>query len=149
MPSDLIGRSFASADVTGVDLSPSTLEGFGRQLALKGNALFDMRVDPIGGLTMLPVASWDIKGEADPATWQYALNIASPSGQTTVYRAGVDVIHARINALPEAPYSGRSPLVAAGYSAKLVANLELRTGEEASAKVGALLKYTRAIPMHP
>ena len=135
----MIGRSFALAEVTGVDLSPPTLESIGRALALKGNALYDLRADPVGGLTLLPAAAWDIQGSADPMSWTYQLQLAGPTMETTVTRPGSDILHFRVNTLAAAPWSGRSPLVASGFSAKLVANLERRASEESNAKVGTVL----------
>ena len=52
---------------------------------------------------------------------------------------GSDVIHCRINSLPESPWAGRSPLTAAGLSAALVGQMELRASQEAGAKAGTLL----------
>ena len=135
----LIGRAFTVAEVTGVDLAPQTLEAIGRGLALRGNAVFDLRADPVGGLVLLQASGWDIHGGADPASWTYALELPGPSSQSTVTRSGPDVVHARINALPESPWAGRSPLTAAGYTGTLVSNLERRAGEEANARAGNLL----------
>ena len=135
----LMGRAFAVADVTGVNIGPQTLEAIGRNMGLRGNAVFDVRADPASGLTLIPAASWDIAGSADPATWTYALHLPGPSNDSSVIRNGADVIHCRINALPESAWAGRSPLLAAGFSAKLIANVELRAGEEANSQVGRLL----------
>ena len=135
----LMGRAFALAEVEGVTLSASTLEAIGRSLGLRGNALFDVLADPVGGLTMMPASSWDISGGPDPATWTYHLSLAGPSQTSDVTRMGSDVIHCRINALPESPWVGRSPLTAAGLSSALATRIELRASEEANAKAGTLL----------
>ena len=135
----LMGRAFATADVDGVDLHPSTLEAIGRGLGLRGNFVADVRADPVGGLTLLQAAGWDIAGGPDPVSWNYALQLPGPSADQNIIRAGTDVIHVKINALPESPWSGRSPLVAAGFTGKLLANLESKAGEEAGSKVGRLL----------
>ena len=54
----LWGRSFASAEVKGASIPPQTLEAIGRNMALRGNALFDLRVDPVGGAVFLPASGW-------------------------------------------------------------------------------------------
>ena len=135
----LIGRAFATAEVQGAMIPATTLAQLGRNLALRGNAVFDLRADPVGGLILLPVSSWDIFGGPDPATWTYNLNIPGPSAQDSISRFGSDVIHARINQLPESPWAGRSPLVAAGFSADLLASVEQRASQEATARAGVLL----------
>ena len=135
----LMGRAFALAEVDGVNIPAPTLAAIGRNLGLRGNAVFDVLADPIGGLTMMPASSWDIQGGPDPATWIYNLSLSGPGYNTDVMRIGSDVIHCRINALPESPWAGRSPLTAAGLSSALAGQMELRASQEASAKAGTLL----------
>ena len=131
-------ESMALAEVTGANIGPSTLAAIGRGLALRGNYVAEIQADPIGGLTFLQAASWDIAGSADPATWTYHLDLPGPSQHSDVIRGGPDTIHCRINQLPESSWSGRSPLVAAGFSATLLANLELRSSQEAKSFTGHL-----------
>ena len=135
----LMGRAFALAEVDGVNIPAPTLEAIGRNLGLRGNAVFDVLADPVGGLVMMPAASWDIHGGPDPATWTYHLSLGGPSSSSDVTRMGSDVVHCRINALPESPWAGRSPLTAAGLSSALATRIELRASEEANAKAGTLL----------
>ena len=134
-----ISRAFAVAEIDGVDLDANVMASIGKTLVLRGNAVYDVRADPVGGLTLIPSPSWDIFGPADPAAWNYRLSLNGPSTMTDVERSGADVLHFRINALPESPWAGRSPLVAAGFSARLLAMVELRMSEEAGARVGTLL----------
>ena len=135
----LMGRAFALAEVDGVNIPAPTLAAIGRNLGLRGNAVFDVLADPVGGLVMMPATSWDIQGGPDPATWTYHLSLGGPSTTSDVTRMGSDVIHCRINSLPESPWAGRSPLTAAGLSAALVGQMELRASQEAGAKAGTLL----------
>ena len=135
----LISRSLAVAEVTGADISPSTLAAIGRGLAVNGNAVFDLEADPVGGLSFLPAASYDITGSPDPSSWTYSLELPGPSRNQTVVRSGADVVHCRINALPQTPWQGRSALIASGYSGKLLASIEQRTAEEATSRIGHLL----------
>ena len=135
----LVGRAFAVADVTGVQVDARTLEAIGRGLALRGNAVFDLNIDPVGGLLPLQASAWDITGGADPVTWTYALSLPGPTYESYVTRPGTDVIHCRMNTLPDSPWAGRSPLVAAGFSGKLLGSLEQRANDEARARAGYVL----------
>ena len=132
-------RAFSVAEVSGADIPAATLEQIGRSLALRGNYVADIAADPMTGLTLLPAASWDIMGGPAESTWVYDVVLAGPSGQQTVTRRSADVVHVKVNSLPESSWAGRSPLIAAGFSARLVANMELRASEEAKARAGMLL----------
>ena len=112
------GRAFAVAEVDGIHIPAGVLEQIGRSLALRGNYVADVTADPMMGLGLLPASSWDIVGSADPSTWLYHATLAGPSMQHTVTRTSAEIIHARVNSLPESPWAGRSPLVSAGYSVR-------------------------------
>ena len=133
------GRAFAVAEVDGIHIPAGVLEGIGRSLALRGNFVADVSADPMTGLVLLPASSWDIVGSAEPSTWTYHATLAGPSTQHTVTRTSGEIIHARVNSLPESPWAGRSPLVSAGFSAKLAANIERRASEESTARSGTLM----------
>ena len=133
------GRAFAVAEVSGIQIPASVLEQIGRSLALRGNFVADVTANPMTGLALLPASSWDIVGSADPSTWTYHATLAGPSMQHTVTRTSAEIIHARVNSLPESPWAGRSPLVSAGFSAKLAANIEERASQEAHARAGTML----------
>ena len=52
----LMGRAFALAEVDGVNIPAPTLAAIGRNLGLRGNAVFDVLADPVGGLVMMPAS---------------------------------------------------------------------------------------------
>ena len=140
----LVSRAFASAKITGMDLSPGMLASIGRSLMLRGN--FVAAIDTANGVELLPAATYDITGGVAPSSWNYALSLASPSGMEERTLAYAGVVHARINTSPETPWRGCSPLELAGLSADLVANLERRMGQEANARVGYLLPVPDGTP---
>ncbi len=133
----LVARAFASAKVSGMDLSPDVLASIGRCLMLSGNWV--SAIDTDGGLELYPAATWDITGGVAPSSWLYALDLASPSGMESRTLPYSGVVHCRINSSPETPWKGHSPLELAGLSADLLGNLERRMGQEANARSGYLL----------
>ena len=72
-------------------------------------------------------------------SWFYRLDLFGPSGNTTRVYPSTSVLHFRFASDPERPWAGVSPMSYARLSSKLAANLELRLGEEASARVGSLI----------
>ena len=129
------GRAFAVAEVSGIHIPASVLEQIGRSLALRGNFVADVTADPMTGLALLPASSWDIVGSADPSTWTYHATLSGPSMQHTVTRTSAEIIHARVNSLPESPWAGRSPLLSAGFSAK-AGGEHRRAGQPRGARSG-------------
>ena len=84
----VVARCFAGADVAGPDvfkaaLGPSTLSLIGRSLIRNGEVLFAIEINE-GRVDLLPVASWDITGDVDPASWTYRLTLGGPSRLTTL-----------------------------------------------------------------
>ncbi len=133
-------RAFASA-IPQPDtpaLTPHLLVGAARALMLYGEWLADIEVDG-DGLRLVPAQAHDIAGGPDEREWRYALELAGPSHTETVYRPSEGVIHVRLNADVFAPWQGQSPLALAGLSAKAIANVELRLGQELASRTGYLL----------
>ena len=136
----LWARAFASAELSPAipAVTPSVLASVGRELVRRGESLWSITVRR-GEIELRPAGSWDIAGGSDPASWIYRLDLHGPSGgETRVYPAA-SVLHFRFATDPERPWHGISPLGYARLSGKLAANLELRLGEEAGARVGYLL----------
>ena len=104
----LVGRSFAACEVHGPEsvvkaLTPDLLSMVGRALIRRGEILFHVDVTD-GRLRLFPVASHDIAGDHDPATWKYRVNLAGPDYQTSIENVSSDnVIHCRYAADPERP----------------------------------------------
>ena len=138
----LFEAAFAVADVSPQipALTPELLASIARRLILRGNALYAIDVDR-GGLSLLPVHTWDIGGLANPSTWQYAVDLAGPSRDESRRVSGDGLIHCRIGATTASPWLGVSPLAAAGLSSRMITYLETRLGDEASTRAGYLVPY--------
>ena len=136
----LWARAFASAELSPAiaAVTPSFLASVGRELVRRGESLWALDVRR-GQLTITPAGSWDVAGGADPASWFYRLDMQGPSGGETRVYPSAAVLHFRYASDPERPWQGISPLGYARATGRLAANLELRLGEEANARVGYLL----------
>ena len=136
----LWSRAFASAELSpAIPAVTSTfLASIGRELVRRGESLWAIDVRR-GEIELRPAGSWDIAGGSDPASWRYRLDLFGPSGNETRIYPSASVLHFRYASDPERPWHGISPLGYARLSGKLAANLELRLGEEAGARVGHLL----------
>ena len=135
-----LARAFASALVAPEvpALTPPVLAAIGRQLMTRGEWAAVIDVDD--GIVLRPAAHWEIDGQADERTWVYTLDLPAPSGEfEEVKMRSAGVVHIRVNEAVDAPWKGRSPLQTAGLSARLLAHLETRTGEEASSRSGFLM----------
>ena len=140
----IIARCFAAADVSGPDqfvaaLGPSTLSMIGRSLIRQGEILFAIEVAE-GRVMLTPAASWDVTGDSDPASWSYRLTLGGPSRLTTLSPvAGEAMIHIRLQADPEQPWRGISPLASAALAGRLSAETVMALSDEAAGPRGMLL----------
>ena len=133
--------AFAVADVSPAlpALSPDYLAGVARRLIVTGNSLDAIQVNG-DGLALLPASTWDVTGPPDPARWRYILDLPGLSRDETIRTSRDGVIHCRIGQ-GKYPWIGRSPLLNAGLTARMLARLELRLGDESRARAGYLLEY--------
>ena len=135
---------FAACEVHGPEsvvkaLTPDLLSMVGRALIRRGEILFHVDVTD-GRLRLFPVASHDISGDHDPATWKYRVNLAGPDYQTSIENVASDnIVHAYVRALtlkgPGLRLRGqcRSPCLAGRLSASTAAAL----ADEASGPTGS------------
>ena len=132
----VIGRAFASATVSGAGmLEPSMLAAMARRMIADGESVwyFD-------GVTFVPAPSFEIVGSYRPETWQYRIEIDSPSGKlfrAVAPRSGI--VHAMYSFNDERPWEGVGPLQRAIESGQLAANIERSLSQETSGTVGYLL----------
>ena len=136
----LWSRAFASAELSTpiAAVTPFVLASIGRELVRRGESLWAIAVRR-GEIELRPAGSWDIAGGSNPKSWVYRFDTFGPSGgETRVYPAA-SVLHFKYATDPERPWAGLSPLGYARATGRLAANLELRLGEEAGARVGYLL----------
>lgn len=135
----IVGHALATATVDGTEiLTPAIREMVGRQLIKSGEVLF-LKSRNKGPL--IPVASWDIRGEPAPDKWAYRLTINGPdtSQETRVEVMSDMVVHFRINCQPGSPWRGQPPWEGAELSAGTATNAEKSAGDSARVPSGALL----------
>ena len=138
------GRAMASAEVKGdararEAVTPRFLSLAARNWIRRGEDLHALRLTPAGGVRLLPAASWDVSGDADPASWHYRVDLFAPSSVDTrvIPRAGV--VHSMYACHAEEPWRGSPPWRFANLSAGLLASLERRLAQEAAGPVGQLV----------
>ena len=139
----LIGHCFAMAEVKGGNiattaLNPEFMAMLGRCLIVGGELVAMIEVDA-GAVSLRPAANFDISGGPNPRSWIYRLDLPGPTRPEARTVPGDGVIHARYSCDPARPWQGLGPLQRAGLSAKLVATLEQRLGQESGGRVGYLL----------
>ena len=142
--SSIVARCFAAADVSAPDqyreaLGPSTLSLIGRSLIRQGEVLFAIEANN-GRVVLLPAASWDVEGDADPASWSYRLTLGGPSRLSTLEPvAANDMVHIRYQVDPEQPWRGVAPLASAALAGRLSAETVTALADEVSGPRGMLL----------
>ena len=93
-----------------------------------------------GRLMLIPASSWDVHGDVDPASWTYRLTLGGPSRLTTIDPvAAGSMVHIRLQADPENPWRGVSPLASAAIAGRLSAETMQALSDEASGPRGMLL----------
>ena len=133
------GRAFAQAIVDPSDVIPAAvLYDVGRDLALHGQYLSLLELTAAGPLFVRP-ESHTIRGGYRPESWAYDLWLAGPTTTTRMGAGRARVVHVLINASSSTPWSGQSPISAAGQTGRLMAELESALSDESSVPVGRLL----------
>ena len=136
-------RAFASGMVTPATpgMTPAVLACIGRELILRGEIVFDIRMGG-AGLALVPAANWDVEGHGpDPASWRCRVYLNGPSGTTVAMRPAAGVVHAVYSVDPARPWESVSPVRRARLSAALASSLETRLGEKAGASTGRVLPF--------
>lgn len=99
-------------------LTPDHLAAIGQDLFLRGQSVFHIRLQG-SDITLHRAAFWD---QYSGGRWN--LTIPHPNGTDTVRALDDEVLSLRINASPDAPWQGRSPLSFMGLSPSLMADVE-------------------------
>ena len=140
----IVARCFAAAEVQGPDvfrqaLTPAVMSMIGRALIRSGEILF--RIDTEGGkFSLLPCCSFDVRGNAYPASWRYRLSLSGPGTIITLDPVpGAGVAHIRYQSDPDRPWRGVGPLQSASLAGKLSAETMKALGDEVSGPRGSLL----------
>ena len=90
-------------------LSPALLSSIGRRLITSGESVHV--IDVAGGKVRLAeCSSWNVTGDADPATWRYQVSTTGPSTTATRWVPADAVVHVRYAVSHAEPWRGLSPL---------------------------------------
>ena len=140
----VVGRGFMAAEVGGrpmiaAALTPDILEMTGRSLIRRGEILF--YIDTTGDrLMLLPATSYNVMGGPNPASWEYDLMLAGPSGTMHHTHLSADsVIHVKYAVDPVEPWRGYAPLEVARQAGRLSAETVNALADESSTPVGQLM----------
>ena len=132
MAAGLIGRCFASADVTGDRfglVTPAVLETIGRQLVLAGEVVYVIEGEAMPALTL--AGTWDVRGSDSPDRWRYRVDTYGPTSRRSRYLMAAGVLHCRVNCDPVRPWAGRSPVRIPARTAATAGSAEKSAGAEA------------------
>ena len=119
--------------------TPELLGQIGRALVRRGEWLAVIAVDDSGAIRLIPSSSWTVRGEPEPESWTYRVNLAGPTGIRTRTLPAEGVVHIRYGAEPLRPWIGLSPLQFAIVTGKLSGGLESNLANEASGLTGYVI----------
>ena len=128
----LIGRCFASAEVTGDRfgiVTPAVMETIGRQLVLAGECVF--AIEGAAAPSLALIGTWDVRGSVLESTWRYRVDAYGPTDTRSRYLPAAAVLHPRINCEPARPWFGRSPVRIAARTAATAGEAERSAKGEA------------------
>lgn len=146
----LYGRCLAQAEVQPGEsrtrsVTPALLNQIGRECVRHGEWLALIRVRE-AAVTLLPASDWEIQGDSPaPETWRVRCTLPTPDGHQETTTGYGGVVHVTYATAAQSPWSGLAPWMAANESARLLAALERRLGEESAAPVGHLLPVPSGI----
>ena len=132
-------RALATARVSDPSITPALLADIGRALCRYGEIVYDLVVDPVRGLTFLPVADWTVYGGAARSSWWYRLSLMGPSGSVTVERPYNGVAHFMYSYTARQPWRGVGPLQWASATGSLLGHVEAALRDEASGPRGSIV----------
>ena len=127
-------------------LSPDFLALSGREMALRGEAIFAIMSDPTTGLSLVPASYWDITGNAPRETWAYFLTLYGPTHQLTLNLPSAGVVHLMYSTRANQPWCGESPITSAGWTAKLAGGSERQLAQESRREAGYIVPIPSGTP---
>lgn len=130
----LVARSFAAAEVLGVDdgmLGPSTMAAIGRLLIWPGESVYVLL-----GARLYPVASFDVRGGVGQL--KYRMEVSSPEANLQVVRDQRTVLHFK-NVVGTDWWRGGSPLSGALATGQLASRIDVMLRDEGSGIHGYMI----------
>lgn len=138
----LLGRVLGAATVEPANgrtaaITPQWLRTAGRQLALRGEAAYRIRLTGDAQVELDQASTWTVEGRRQ---WRYRLTLPAPSATFTTGLLPADgVVHLRYHTDANQPWRGLSPVAASSTTAPLGARLEAMLAAEAGGPSGYLL----------
>ena len=143
----LYAAVFSVAEVKGPPWLRRALSGTWRAQVVRAMLRDGEHLDTIeaalGGVELVPAATWTVLGGPRENSWSYLTTLDGPSRTMTRTYASDDVLHLRWQTERGKPWVGVGPLQAARSTGQLAGGLETRQGEESSSAVGALIPVVR------
>ena len=138
-------RTVSSAEVEpshlGSLITPDVLGSIARGLVLRGQVI---GVIEDGGLVL--ASDCEVTGGPQPSSWRFRVTLDGPSRSQSMMMGYDDIFLFQWSTDPRRPWAGIGPLERANVSAALLARLEGRMSEEASAVSGHLLSVPDTDP---
>ena len=139
----LWARALASARVTPDTpltrvLTPDVFSAIGRGIILRGQVLYEIRVDDVGGLSLVESCGWEVQARPDRSL-VYVADFAEPSRTVTRRVPAAAALLFTWARDPNAPWAGIGPLGGASLTRALASNLERSLGYEAGGTHGHIL----------
>ena len=141
-----ISRMLSLATVDGpaaAVLTPHVLGAIAFDLVRRGESVWLVSVEPDGQIELLRASVVTVFGGPRRTDWVYSANIAGPTSTTTVRALASEVVHIRVNAPPERPWRGVSPLGHAHATGRLAQRLTGALGDEAGTAVATVIAVSQ------
>ena len=137
-------RAFASARVEPATpvtaaVTPGVLASIGRGLVRRGEVMHVLDVDQTGGVELVDVGHWDVRGVVSRSTWRVRASLHGPDSTVTRTVPYAAVAHCTYAVDPARPWRGVSPLAWGAQTGRLAGALERALADEAGAPVGSLV----------
>ena len=143
-----ISKAFSSLNVKSENqmvsecITPEILGQIGRQLIRRGESLHFIDVN-MQGIQLIPIASWDVRGQYSPSSWTYRVDTFGPSSNTTRLINGSGVVHCRYATDPANPWLGISPLQWASRTSNIHSEGEVALEDEVRSPRGTLIPISK------
>ena len=136
---------FASTIVEPLDrrtqaITPAVLGIAGRELGLRGNAIFRTDIQVGRDLELIPATSFVVRGSAHPRDWRYSVSLNGPTETRVQESVSADgIVHFRLRASAYSPWLGRSVLSLASATSKMASKIETALTREQSIPPGRMI----------
>ena len=134
----LIADPFLVARLTGPLSSQRTLYAAARDVLRVGNSVWSISTEG-GSLSLQRAHQWKVRGgSANPATWEYDLEITVPDGVVKRTLPSASVLHLRLIGATDSDWRGSAPWQSADLSSDAMAEIESGIRDESRLTTGRI-----------